>query len=404
MTIAVGQHTASANLSSQSAPFTSSALTTSASGSSFLIGLIVNAGSPPTGLSVSDSKSNSYSIIGTSSTGFGGSAFALYQCTNGTGGASHTASISWTGASILPGIFFAEITGAVTSGLVDQISSAQWNDDTATPFTSNATSTTTQADELAVAFTVTGSNSGTEALNWTANGYTQIDALSNANTVTGGMAYKLLTATGTQQVSFTSSGAGTTECATMLVTLKAAVLAGLTAASGTYTYTGQSAVLGQSLALGFGTYAITGSAATLTVNTGATTLLANAGSYALTGASSTSDLETPLAFGSYGVTGQAATLASGGGSTLALAFGSYGLTGSAATLVQSGATVMTADSGTYAITGFAATLTQAQNNFFLSSNFGTYSLNGQQANLVGPPVIGQGAPMLSMFKGALKKR
>jgi hypothetical protein len=233
MAIAPGQSASAASTTATS--ITTAAVTTAATGSSFLIGASIIGVTP----AVSDSKSNTYTLIG-STFSKGGQVCGLYLCTNGAGGSGHTAIVS--GGALYNAVFFLEVTGGALASLVDQIPATQWNDDTSSPFTSNATSATTQAAEMCVAFTLTVSSSGTETLNWSANSYTQQTALGNANAITGGIATKVVSATGTQQTSFTSSGAGTTEAYVTLVTLEAAAASGAISGSTAITF-GQSGAL-----------------------------------------------------------------------------------------------------------------------------------------------------------------
>lgn len=192
-------------------------ITTAASGSSFLV--YVSTDLNATVSSIQDSKSNSYSQVGTTLTnflGFGVNA-CVYLCTNGTGGSGHTATANLS-ASADGEIYFVEILNGATASIVDALSSAFWNDDSATPFTSNNV-VTANATDLLLAFTITGSSSGTETLTW-GNSFTQVVADGSALRFTGGIAKRLVTSTGTYTSSFTAAGAGTTEAATAVIALK----------------------------------------------------------------------------------------------------------------------------------------------------------------------------------------
>jgi hypothetical protein len=87
-----------------------------------------------------------------------------------------------------------------------------------------STGTTVQADEVVLAYCSTLSASGTEVFNWSANSFTATgDVQNNANTdQTGDSAYRIVSATGSYQASFTSSGAGTTAAIVFIVTYKGA--------------------------------------------------------------------------------------------------------------------------------------------------------------------------------------
>ncbi len=85
---------------------TTAAGTTNATGSTFVVGVVLrNATGFPT--SVTDSKSNTYTLAQTVNTGGGNGYLAIYSCINGTGGASHTATANWPG-SAFSGVAFAE--------------------------------------------------------------------------------------------------------------------------------------------------------------------------------------------------------------------------------------------------------------------------------------------------------
>lgn len=98
--------------------------------------------------SIADSKSNSYTQIG--STYYNGNnASRLYYCAGGTGGSSHTATVTYANAGFGTGIIFLELIGCATTNPIDQYAIVF---DNATPFSSGATSTTTQAAEMLVGF------------------------------------------------------------------------------------------------------------------------------------------------------------------------------------------------------------------------------------------------------------
>ncbi len=170
----------------------------------------------------------------------------------------------------------------------------------------------------------------------------------------------------------------------------------LAADSGTYALTGTSATLkaDRKLAADSGSYAITGTDVSLKLGR---KLTAESGSYALTGTdvslilgrkivadsgtytvngttvSLTVGRKLVADSGTYSLTGTDVTLTyqPAGGYTLALDSGSYTLTGTAATLKAS--RKLTADSGTYALTGTDVTLTRG---FKITADSGTYTLTG----------------------------
>jgi hypothetical protein len=160
MTIAVGQSVKAQSASTVT--LTSSSVTTTASGSSFIIFPLYVTGNLS---SVSDSKSNSYSAIGTEQTDGGvGLSCRPYLCINGTGGASHTFSMTNSGTSVAA-FAACEITGGVTASLLDQIAGSLVS--SGPPFNQPIT-TVAQANELILAFGMSNSSSAT--VNYTVGG------------------------------------------------------------------------------------------------------------------------------------------------------------------------------------------------------------------------------------------
>ena len=106
--------------------FTTSAVTTTASGSRFLI--IIPVSSVPS--TVSDSKGNTYAQK--TSLQFdqqaAGQFFRVYECINGTGGAGHTATVTWAASGNRSVIFVEVLNSAGTDCIVTLV-------DTASPYT-----------------------------------------------------------------------------------------------------------------------------------------------------------------------------------------------------------------------------------------------------------------------------
>lgn len=221
MTIAIGvhDHKQGTTLSTSIATL---GVTTQVSGSTFLIGVVAAGTSNIT--AVGDNKTNAYAQIGTQFNTSFGSCIAWYRKENGVGGAGHTVNAT-LGTGNVATIYFVEITGAALSSVLDQ--SVAFVGDASSPFTTNTTGTTSQADEIAIALYATDTPSGTETITW-GNGFAQIDADGNSAFVTGGIAFKVLSATGTVQGSITSSVA--TDTAGAVATFKAAAGGGVTVA------------------------------------------------------------------------------------------------------------------------------------------------------------------------------
>lgn len=212
MAIAIGVHAHNQGTTA-STTLSTTGVTTQASGSTFLIG-VVAAGTSNI-VAVVDSKLNLYTQIQTQFNTSFGSCMAWYRSENGVGGAGHTIT-STLGTGQVQTIYFVEITGAALSGVLDQ--SVAFAADASSPFTTSTTGTTTQADEIAIALYATDTPSGTETITWGA-GFTQIDADGNSSFVTGGIAFKVLVATGTVQASITSTVA--TDTAAAVATFRA---------------------------------------------------------------------------------------------------------------------------------------------------------------------------------------
>jgi hypothetical protein len=213
MSIAIGGH--SINPTAGGTTAASPAVTTQVSGSTFVlsIGYLTADGLPTT---IADTFLNTYTKINTEVDSGTGYSHVSYYCQNGVGGNSHIVTATWAGAGLRL-IAFVEITGGAISGILDQSPAIFF--DNSSPFTSNTTGTTTQANELIYSFTVTGSVSGAETLTW-GNSFIALDDAPDAARITGGNAYLIASSTGTFQSSFTSTGASTTDALTSIYTFK----------------------------------------------------------------------------------------------------------------------------------------------------------------------------------------
>ena len=161
---------------------------------------------------VTDNKGNTYTQIGANGTAFGVTG-TRWRKENGAGGAGHIFTGTMT-SSDLASMFVVEITGGATSSLLDQFQNG--NDDVATPFTSAVTGTTTQANELVIAHEI-DNRSAASAIVW-GNSYVGLSDLSNVTGISCACAKLNVTATGTQQSSFTN--VNTTESMTWIATFK----------------------------------------------------------------------------------------------------------------------------------------------------------------------------------------
>jgi hypothetical protein len=199
--IAIGAHDSNL-LTSGTSSVTTAAVTTQAAGSSFIV-FTVNYGDDNV-LSVADNKGNpNYTRIGVELDNTGdGFYVGAWVCENCVGGASHQVTLT-VDLTTLAAVYFVEITGGVTSGLVDVSNSAV---DSATPFT--AAVAPTAGNRLLLSFITGNSGSGTVTYNGTSQSFTSVDAETNGNTgLTGQLAQRSVTANGATlyQPNFTAS-------------------------------------------------------------------------------------------------------------------------------------------------------------------------------------------------------
>jgi len=205
MTIAigVGSKGVGTGVSSQA----TTGVTTQASGSLFAVGFVTDAGL--TVISVVDSKSNAYSLIkgSVSMAGAGGLGF-LYRSTGSVGGASHTATVTMSGAGRMT-VFFGEILGTSAFDLGNGV------EDAASPFASPSI-TTTSARELLLGM-IGGDSASNPATNAESTGMVILSAaeeLNGAANWVGCFASRVVSATGSYNSSFTESGS--VDCAVFI--------------------------------------------------------------------------------------------------------------------------------------------------------------------------------------------
>lgn len=191
---------------------TTAALTTT-TGSTFVVVACKYGAAGAT--SVTDSKSNSYTQIGTDYTN--GATINVWKCENGTGGASHTATAT-AASSDWWWVAFIEISGAAAASQ-DQL--VDFTNDTSSPFTSGTTGTTAQANELILAALYSDNYSGADSWTW-GNSFTElatgIEFGRYGNMAVG---YRIVSSTGTYQSSVTTTGSPS-NVTTLIVTFKEA--------------------------------------------------------------------------------------------------------------------------------------------------------------------------------------
>lgn len=214
MTIAIGKSTAASGSTSTSTALTTSAVTTQATGSTFVIFCIAMGQSGTTFQSITDSKGNTYTLRGTQQNNASDlTSMAMYECVNGSGGASHTASFKTATSLGSSQIHFIEITGGKTAGIDDQTNGvAAVNSPYACPVT------TTQPNELVlnanigntntITFTANGGFSNLTSTSWSATCYrvvTTTGTYDPAPTITGSSRSSVITASFIQD----AAGGGT---------------------------------------------------------------------------------------------------------------------------------------------------------------------------------------------------
>lgn len=185
---------------------------TTNNGSLFAVGFVTDAGLTVT--SVVDSKSNSYSLIkGSVSLGSATGQAFLYRSTGTAGGASHTATVTMSGAGRMT-VFFGEIIGASGFDLGDGV------EDAASPFASPGI-LTTQARELLLGM-IGGDSAANPATNAESTGMSILSAAEELNGVNwvGCFASRVVSVTGTYNSSFTENGS--VDCAVFIAGWKEA--------------------------------------------------------------------------------------------------------------------------------------------------------------------------------------
>jgi hypothetical protein len=162
----------------------------------------------------------------------------------------------------------------------------------------------------------------------------------------------------------------------------------ITAVQGSYALSGQAVALqhAHKIIIAQGAYTLSGQAVTLIGPEVAYSLGMDQGSYALTGSDAAVDIEMAMESGSYALTGNAVGLAYG--HKVQAAQGSYSLSGQAVGLTATRR--ITIDAGAYALTGNDVGLEQHDPSPTLVAESGSYTLSGQQITLQysGQPSVG----------------
>jgi len=194
MPIALGQHKSAGTAAFS--PVTS--LTTAApagntnTGSAFVI-MVITGGTVAGVTPVQDSFSNTYTLKASAAVIFGAQHVYCYLCDNGTGGASHTATVNFS-ASTAGGIFFTEVTGAATSSY-DTSNTVSNNGAGASQ--SGAAVTTTNANDLILS--MLGTNGTGDTITDTSGWNSIIESMGfgSGGAANGVLSWQVESATGT---------------------------------------------------------------------------------------------------------------------------------------------------------------------------------------------------------------
>lgn len=212
MALSIG---ASQKGTSTTSPVTTASMTSQATGSTFIAFMMWEGA---TFTSIADSKSNTWSLLGSEQAfGPGSARCRMYSCVNGTGGASHTVTLTTGAGSIYASLFLLELLGVATSSAQD--GTTQQGTDSASPYTRSIT--TTNADDVLIAGISTNSGTNPSSLS-ESSGFTIQQEQTNATIqYTGGIATRIVSAIDTYTPSFTQTGGASTS-GMILVAFKAA--------------------------------------------------------------------------------------------------------------------------------------------------------------------------------------
>jgi hypothetical protein len=180
---------------------TTGAVTTGTTGSVILVACSASTGVSWAGSPVTDSKTNTWTEVGSEvSFTTDPRKHRLYQCTNCTGGTSHTFSCNATTNGTLE-MFAVEFLNAATASAID---TSNQNADDASEYSVSVTTGT--ANTCIAAFVWSNSSSNPTTFNET-GAFTEQDAITDGATLWPGQsATRCVTSTGTYTPSWTASG------------------------------------------------------------------------------------------------------------------------------------------------------------------------------------------------------
>lgn len=147
----------SQNYENATTTITTAGVTTTGGSGSVFLAWVFHEASGEGFTSITDSNANSWAQVG-STYQDGNKYVRTYKCEGGTGGSSHTFTVTYSGTGGTA-ILVVELTGCATSNAIDQAPAVV--KDTASPFSSSTTGTTAQANEMLVGFLLGDSDSDT---------------------------------------------------------------------------------------------------------------------------------------------------------------------------------------------------------------------------------------------------
>lgn len=319
----------------------------------------------PTTTTCSDNLGNTYAALSAATDAGTSTAHAYYSRVTVAGTLTTVSAVATASSSNYAAVA-AVIEGPFAIGPLDA-NPANITSDNTSPFTCPTTGTLNRANEVVMCFQVATGSTATSASSPNTLAGTQESTATVLHVCVG---YQLVSSTSAVAPAFTA-GSNPTDSVLGTTSFKGAFIVGA----------------------GAGSYAVTGTAATLRHTY---TVPAAEGSYALTGtaASLLHKYRVDAGSGSYAVTGTAATVDHGLGVRVIVSWaelegvesnekaidalsGSYAVTGSSAALLHK--YVVSSGTGAYAVTGTAAS---ALHNYRVAALPGAYDVTGTAASLL----------------------
>lgn len=163
-------------------------------------------------ITVSDSKGNTYTRVGSVS----GNSQDIYISQNGTGGTSHTLTVTWNTGTADPVVIFVEVTGVLAASY--DLASMTQVANTTSPYV-GTTNTLAQANSIVLFLAANGDDGSNDYT--PSNGFTLIEQEADAALFwTGGVSYKVVSSTTAVSASLPGITVGTPTVRRTLFALK----------------------------------------------------------------------------------------------------------------------------------------------------------------------------------------